>query len=82
MTILVRLEGVSDNVRGVEIEFKDGTIYRIDKDDYVNIYAECYIWDGDGDGESDMTACQFMFNRLVDIDEILKVRFDGVELME
>lgn len=78
--ISLRLEGVNDNINGVEIEFKDGTVYRVDKDDYVNTYAECYIWDGDGDGESDMTACQFMFNRLVDIDEISKVRFDGVEL--
>lgn len=60
------------------IVYNDGTEYVISSDSEENNYNGSYSFDGDGDGTQDLKCLQFMFNRLVKIEDIDYIKVDDV----
>lgn len=76
--ISIRINGMETESSDIIIVYNDGTEYVISSDSEVNNYNGSYSFDGDGDGTQDLKCLQFMFNRLVKIEDIDYIKVDDV----
>lgn len=79
--ISIRISGLHDEVSSIVITYNDGTSYIVFDDKYINTYNSAYKYDGNGDGEQDFDTLQCMFNRLVNIEEIVSIQVDGMNFI-
>ena len=67
---------LADNVDDVVIRYDDGTEYVV-KQEYTMNFLFAHVTDG---SERDNSVLNFMFNRIIDVDQVKSVVINGVEL--